>query len=260
MNKKFWLKLSAHFFDDDEMIYLESQENGYKYITLWQKILLKCLKEDNTSECGFLRFNEKIPYTAELLSKVIRMDIDTVRVGIEIFKKLGMIEILENGTYYIESVQKLIGKESESAERVRKHREKKALQCNGMKQICNDNIEVEVKKNKKETEEKNIIESELYQKVKNAFYKGYEEVYKEKPSFNEKEFKQIKLIIQKAKNIDKDDIESVIVKKLKILYNKSKGATNDYYGFTPGKLLCRWNELVEINTEKEIWYPKEGVL
>ena len=126
MGNRYWLKLQRNFFDDENILFLESQKNGLQYIILWQKLLLRCLK-DGEEDAGFLRFNEKIPYTEELISTVTKTDIDTVRVGMKYFQGLGMIEILEDGTLYIEAVQKLIGKESESAERVRKHREKKKL-------------------------------------------------------------------------------------------------------------------------------------
>jgi len=127
--KYYWLKLQEHFFEDDKIIFLESQENGEKYIVFWQKLLLRCLKnKDNINlEYGFLRFSEKIPYNSELLSKVTHTNIDTVRVAIKLFQELEMIEILEDGTIYIEAVNNLIGKENSSTERVRRHREKKKL-------------------------------------------------------------------------------------------------------------------------------------
>jgi len=160
MAKKFWLKLSEHFFDEDEILFLKSQDNGYEYIYLWQRLLLKCLKIDD-EHSGFLRFNDKLPYKPELLAEIFKMNVDVVRVGMKLLQELGMIDILDDGTIYIESVQMLIGKESESTERVRKHRERKKLIENNTvtgnvtNVTSNDNIEVEVKKSREE------IESEL---------------------------------------------------------------------------------------------------
>ena len=142
-DKKFyWLKINEHFFDADEIIYLESQDKGDTYIKIWVKLLLKCLKDKEKGEYGFLRFTEKIPYEDKLLSRVLKCDINDLRVAMKYFQDLNMLEILEDGTIYIEAVQKLIGKESESAERVRRHRErKKALQCNKCNEIVTPNKE-----------------------------------------------------------------------------------------------------------------------
>jgi predicted phage replisome organizer len=148
--KKYWMKLNEHFFDDDEMIFLKVQKNGYEYLYLWQRLLLKCLKTDPTNY-GFLRFTNTIPYSPELLAELFGMNVDVVRVGITVFQKIGLLEILEDGTYYIEEVQKLIGKDSDSTERVRRHREKKKLlglpatnvTCNVTAVTSNDNEEEE---------------------------------------------------------------------------------------------------------------------
>jgi len=159
MGKKFWLKMNEHFYEDDQILFLKSQKNGYEYIYLWQRLLLKSLKSSDMDQCGFLRFTEKIPYSPELMSEIFKMNIDTVRVGIELFVQLGMMEILQDGTIYIEEVQKLIGKESESKERVRLFRErKKALQVTDGNVTGNSNIEkskIEIKNNKE-------IDKEIY--------------------------------------------------------------------------------------------------
>jgi predicted phage replisome organizer len=126
-NKRYWLKVKENFFDDDEIVFLKSQKNGYEYIYLWMRILLKCLRSNEERDCGFLRINEKVPYDINMLSNLFGINIDIVRTGIEVFKQMGMLEILDDGTYYIEAVQKMIGKEGESAERMRISREKKKV-------------------------------------------------------------------------------------------------------------------------------------
>ena len=134
----FWLKLNEHYFDQDHMVYLQTVENGQKYSLIWIRILLLCLK-DTEENIGFLRFNSLIPYDDKLLAKVLREDIDTIRAAMAMFKKLEMIEILDNGTLYIEEIQRITGSEASSAERVRKHRKRKELlQCNADLLQCND--------------------------------------------------------------------------------------------------------------------------
>lgn len=172
--RRFWLKLKRHYFDSENMLYLETVENGEKYTLIWVKLLLMCLK-DNEENAGFLRFNDKIPYNDKLLSRVLRMDIDTIRIAMMHFKEVGMIEILDDGTLYIEEVQNMIGSESSSAERVRKHREKKRLlqsntpgmlqsnkeplQCNVSTVTLSRNKEIE--KDIEKEEEKNSLSDEI---------------------------------------------------------------------------------------------------
>lgn len=151
MKKYYWLKIGEHFFEDDKIIYIESMDNGEKYVLVWIKLLLKCLKDKDNGEYGLLRFSEKIPYDDSLLSKVLKCDIDTLRVAMKIFKDLDMIDILDDKTIYIESVQALVGKESESADRVRRHREKRKMiqlryNVTDGDVTCNPNKEEEVNK------------------------------------------------------------------------------------------------------------------
>ncbi len=128
MKKRYWLKLYHGFLDTKEIAVLEGEQDGHAYIVLWLKILLLCLDKEE-SECGFLRLNEKIPYTPDMLARVTRESEAIVEAGIRRFISLGMMEILDNGTYYIEAVQRMIGKEELSTDRVREHRaRKKALE------------------------------------------------------------------------------------------------------------------------------------
>lgn len=125
MSKRYyWLKISEHFFDDDNIKWLESQENGIDYVYFWIKLLLKCLKNKDSGEYGMLRFTERIPYDDNTLSKFTNTSIDTVRIAMKLFQELGMLEILEDQTIYIEAVNKMIGSESDAAERMRKMRVK----------------------------------------------------------------------------------------------------------------------------------------
>lgn len=127
--KHFWMKFNENFFEGQKMIWLESQPSGEKYIIFWQKLLLLCIKSsrEDEFEMGFLRFSKEIPYDPQLLSKVLRVDIEIVTLGIQLFQKCGLIEILTDQTIYIEGVSKLVGKESESAIRMRRLREKRAI-------------------------------------------------------------------------------------------------------------------------------------
>ena len=171
-NKKYYyLKLKEDFFDSPEIKVLESMPNGYKYSNLLLKLYLKALKFD-----GALRLNEYIPYNVEMISAVVGMDIDTVRVAFDLFKKLKLVEILNDGTIYMLEIQNFIGKSTTEADRKRNYRkrieeEKTKLIENGqmsgqMSLKCPDKTppekeiekeiekDIDIKKNKKEKKEK----------------------------------------------------------------------------------------------------------
>lgn len=121
INKKyFYLKLKDTFFDSEEMKLLESMKNGIEYQNLYLKLCLLSLKNE-----GQLIFREIIPYDLNMLSTILRINIDTVKTGIEILsKQFGLIEILDNGVMYMTDIHSLIGRGSSEAERKAEYRKK----------------------------------------------------------------------------------------------------------------------------------------
>ena len=117
-NKKyFYLKLKDTFFDSEEMKILESQKNGVSYQNLYLKMCLLSVKNN-----GRLAFKDSLPYDVDMLSTVLRVSIDTVKTGIEMFSRLRLVDILDNGEMYMSDIQSLIGHGSSEAERIAKYR------------------------------------------------------------------------------------------------------------------------------------------
>ena len=110
----FWLKLHHDFFNRDEIRIIESQSNGKDYIIFYLKLMLKSINDN-----GKLLFKDTIPYTPEMLASITNTSIDTVRVAIDAFVKLGLITLLDDGALYMQEVQKLVGSETSDAERMR---------------------------------------------------------------------------------------------------------------------------------------------
>lgn len=117
--KYYYLKLKENFFDSDAMIVLESMQDGYLYSNILLKLYLRSLKND-----GRLIFNNTIPYNPSILAKVTRHSVGVVEKALEIFKKIGLIEILDNGEIYILEIQNFIGESSTEADRIRNYRKK----------------------------------------------------------------------------------------------------------------------------------------
>lgn len=117
-NKKYYyLKVKENFFDSDEMIILESMPDGYLYSNILLKLYLR-----SVSNGGRLMFKERIPFNSTMLAQVTRHNVGTVEKAIQIFKDLGLIEILDNGAIYMLDIQNFIGQSSTEADRKREYR------------------------------------------------------------------------------------------------------------------------------------------
>lgn len=140
--KYYWLKLKRDFFKRHDVRIIEQMPNGKDYILFYLKLLLESIDHE-----GALRFNETIPYNEQMLSVITDTNVDIVKAAMNLFVELGMVEILEDSTIYMNEVQRLIGSESAVAERVRKHREnRKLLQCNTNETKGNTEIDIEIDK------------------------------------------------------------------------------------------------------------------
>lgn len=137
----YWLKLNKDFFKRHDIRIIESMDNGKDYVLFYLKLLVESVTHE-----GELRFSETIPYNEQMLSVVTNTNIDIIRAAMKVLKELGLIEVLNDETLYMTEVQKMIGSESDSAERVRRCREKKtlSLQCNN--DVTKRNIEKEIDK------------------------------------------------------------------------------------------------------------------
>ena len=143
--KYYYLKLKENYFDDDSIVLLESMQDGVLYSNILLKLYLKSLKHG-----GRLQLDEDIPYTAQMIATITRQQIGTVERALQIFLKLGLVEVLDSGTFYMSNIELLIGQSSTEAERKRAARlQNKALSAprtNGghLSDIHPPEIEIEI--------------------------------------------------------------------------------------------------------------------
>ena len=169
--KYYYLKLKENYFDDDSIVLLESMQDGVLYSNILLKLYLKSLKHG-----GRLQLDENIPYTAQMIATITRQQIGTVERALQIFLKLGLVEVLDSGTFYMSNIELLIGQSSTEAERKRAARlQNKALSAprtNGghLSDIRPPEIEIELEK---EIEIKREIEkgrpARAYGRYQNVF-------------------------------------------------------------------------------------------
>ena len=172
--KYYYLKLKENYFDDDSIVLLESMQDGVLYSNILLKLYLKSLKHG-----GRLQLDENIPYTAQMIATITRQQIGTVERALQIFLKLGLVEVLDSGTFYMSNIELLIGQSSTEAERKRAARlQNKALSAprtNGghLSDIRPPEIELE-----KEIEIKREIEKERPEPGRTArAYGRYQNVF-----------------------------------------------------------------------------------
>ena len=117
--KYYYLKLKESYFDEDSIVLLESMQDGVLYSNILLKLYLKSLKHG-----GRLQLDENIPYTAQMIATITRQQIGTVERALQIFLKLGLVELLDGGAYYMSNIELLIGQSSTEGERKRAARQK----------------------------------------------------------------------------------------------------------------------------------------
>lgn len=145
MAKKFyWLKLKRDFFKRHDIRIIEEMPNGKAYVLFYLKLLLESVEHE-----GSLRFSDTIPYNEQMLSVITNTNVDIVRSAMKLFVDLGLMEIFDDQTIYMGEVEKMIGSESESAERMRRLRQnQKPSLCDGDVQKSDIEIEKEEEINK----------------------------------------------------------------------------------------------------------------
>ena len=144
--KYYYLKLKENYFDDDSIVLLESMQDGMIYSNILLKLYLKSLKNG-----GKLQLDDRIPYTAPMIATLTHQQIGTVERALQIYLKLGLMEMLPDGCYYMSNIELLIGKSSTEGERKKQARmvlqaQKDGGQMSGhLSAICPPEIELEKK-------------------------------------------------------------------------------------------------------------------
>lgn len=126
----YWLRLKRDFFKRHDIRIIEEMPNGKDYILFYLKLLCESVDHE-----GRLRFSEQIPYNDQMLATITNTDVDVVRSAVKVFSQLGMMELLDDGTYFMSEVQKMIGSTAreDHANRQKRYRErqkqKALLEC-----------------------------------------------------------------------------------------------------------------------------------
>ena len=118
----YWLKLKKDFFKKAEIMILENMPAGKDYEIFYLKLLC-----ESTAHEGRLRLSETIPYDETMLGAVTNTDPNTVKMAVQVLTKLGLMEVLDDGTLFMTELSGMVGSaaNNDNANRQRRFREKK---------------------------------------------------------------------------------------------------------------------------------------
>lgn len=114
-NQRFyWIKLTDRFMTSDTVDFLMEQKDGANYVVLYQMLCLKTVNNDG--QLSRTIGEVIIPYEEEKIQRDMKwFSIDTIRVALNLYQKLGLIYRQENGTLKIANYENLIGSQTISA-------------------------------------------------------------------------------------------------------------------------------------------------
>lgn len=135
--KFYWLKLKRDFFKRHDIRIVEDMPNGKDYILFYLKMLVESVDHE-----GKLRFSDTIPYNEQMLATITNTNLDIVRAAMKIFTSLNMIEVIDDGTIFMNETLKMIGSaaDNDNANRQRRYRERKKQESLPSVTKCNADV------------------------------------------------------------------------------------------------------------------------
>ena len=141
----YWLQLKDDFFNSKEMKLMRKLPGGEEITIIYLKMMLASLAEQ-----GKLYFEGLAEDLAEELSLIIDEDPEAIRLTLMFLTKKKLLTTSDNYQFNLEQVPEMVGSETASTRRSRKHREtQKALQCNTTATKGNGDIDIDIDKGQK---------------------------------------------------------------------------------------------------------------
>ena len=185
VKRYFWLKLGKDFFNQKEIKLLRKIAGGDTYTIIYLKILLLSLEND-----GKVYFDGVASSFAEEIALEIDEDTENVGVCMKFLEQKGLLVYESEDEMDLTALPEMIGSESESARRVRKHRQnkllqEKTLQCNTKPLQSNKNVttekeiekEIEIELEKDQEQENRRGPSPSKEQILSDLYLTYQQIY-----------------------------------------------------------------------------------
>ena len=169
-SKKYWyIQLNVNFFDDERIDWLCEQNNGYAYVVLYLKL---CLKTANNNGILTRQIGDMIiPYNVDKIAEVTHMNVDVVRVALELYKRIGLVyEADENCNFMrLPEVPGMVGCVTQAALDKRKQRERKQLKEEQCQENVQENVRQELRDKSKELRVNNLESEQEKEKKRKRF-------------------------------------------------------------------------------------------
>ena len=150
----YWLQLKDDFFNSKEMKLMRKLPGGEEITIIYLKMMLASL-----AERGKLFFEGLAEDLAEELSLIIDEDPEAIRLTLMFLTKKKLLTTSDNYQFNLEQVPEMVGSETASTRRSRKHREtQKALQCNTTATKGNGDIDIDIDIDKGQKPQSDVYE------------------------------------------------------------------------------------------------------
>lgn len=115
----YWFKLKDSLLRSERVDFLMRMKGGSDYILLYQCLCLKLVNNNGILSVKLGEF--EVPYTPEKIAGETKgwFSLDTIKVALDLYKRLGLIYQQEDGYWRIADFENLIGSETHGAERKR---------------------------------------------------------------------------------------------------------------------------------------------
>lgn len=169
-----WIKLKIDMFDDEKIKVIQNMPDGDALLVIWIRLLTLAGK---TNDGGYLYLSDNLPYTEDMLSIILGKHLSTIRLALQTFEQLKMIESDVKGIYLVnfdkhQSLSKLEAIREYNKEKQRESRERKKLkssqtlsltsqECQSTEQDIDKEQEIDIDKEQQLKEKNNGCGSSL---------------------------------------------------------------------------------------------------
>lgn len=141
-NKRyFWIQLAQDFFKSKEMKLLRKIAGGDTHTIIYLKMMLISLEDG-----GHIYYDGLADNLAEEIALVIDENVEDIKITLIFLESKGLLTRNSDRDYFLEQVPEMVGSETASTRRSRKHRELQKLHCNTIATTCNGDIDKEIDK------------------------------------------------------------------------------------------------------------------
>lgn len=93
-----WVKLSTEMFDNPKIKYIRTLPEGNNMLLIWIMLISKA---GICNASGYIFLTDKVPYTTKMLADEFKFDELIVKLALDTFSRLNMIELEEQNIYII---------------------------------------------------------------------------------------------------------------------------------------------------------------